>query len=184
VSRPWAGRAGAPASRSTPSTEAVEIIRRAWSGERSVTFEGEHYRVNGFHPGPPPAHDVGVWIGAYRPRMLELTGRVGGGWIPSLGYAPPDAIPEMRKRLDDAAAAAGRDPEEIRRLYNVSGQIADGPVQALLRGPPDHWVETLTGFATELGFDTFVFSSREDQPGQIDRFAREVAPGVCEALAV
>src|SRR3954467_4676463 len=34
--------------------EAIAIIRGFWSGEPSVTVEGEHYRVKGAHPGPPP----------------------------------------------------------------------------------------------------------------------------------
>jgi alkanesulfonate monooxygenase SsuD/methylene tetrahydromethanopterin reductase-like flavin-dependent oxidoreductase (luciferase family) len=162
--------------------EAIEIIRRSWSGERSVTFEGSHYRVKGFHPGPPPAHDIGIWLGAYQPRMLALTGRVADGWVPSHGHAPPEKAREMAKRVDDAAEKAGRDPRSIRRVYNLSGQIADGPVRERLQGPPEHWIETLTGFVLELGFDSFIFSPAEDVPRQIERFALEVAPGVREAV--
>jgi alkanesulfonate monooxygenase SsuD/methylene tetrahydromethanopterin reductase-like flavin-dependent oxidoreductase (luciferase family) len=164
--------------------EAIEIIRRCWSGERSIGFEGRRYSLAGYHPGPPPAHEIGIWVGSYRPRMLALTGRLGDGWLPSYGYAPPEAIPEMRERIDSAAAKAGRDPAQIRRIYNVSGAIVDGPVRERLVGPPGHWIETLTSFAVELGFDGFVFSTSDgDVPGQVERFAREVAPGVREAVA-
>jgi alkanesulfonate monooxygenase SsuD/methylene tetrahydromethanopterin reductase-like flavin-dependent oxidoreductase (luciferase family) len=163
--------------------EAIEIIRRSWSGERSVTFEGRHYQVSGFHPGPPPTREIGIWIGAYRPRMLELTGRLADGWVPSFGYSPPEDIPEMTKRIDDGAARAGRDPGAIRRVYNVNGMIAEGPVRERLQGPPEHWVETLTSFVVELGFDSFIFSPADDVLGQIERFAQEVAPGVREAVA-
>jgi alkanesulfonate monooxygenase SsuD/methylene tetrahydromethanopterin reductase-like flavin-dependent oxidoreductase (luciferase family) len=162
--------------------EAIEIIRRSWSGERSVTFEGRHYRAKGFHPGPPPAHEIGIWIGAYKPRMIALTGRVADGWVPSHGYAPPDEVREMAKRVDDAAEQAGRDPRSVRHVYNLSGQIADGPVRERLQGPPEHWIETLAGFVLELGFDGFIFSPAEDVLGQIERFAQEVAPGVREAV--
>ena len=123
--------------------EAVEILRRAWSGEQSISFNGKHYRLGGFHPGPPPAHAIEIWIGSYKPRMLRLTGRSGDGWLPSLPYAGPDEIPAMQRQIDDAAEAAGRDPRSIRRIYNVMGEITDGPVQSLLQGPPEHWVETL-----------------------------------------
>ncbi len=118
--------------------EAIEIIRRSWSGERSVSFDGRHYSVAGFHPGPPPAHEIGIWIGAYKPRMLDLTGRLADGWLPSYGGAPPEAIPDMRQRVEEGGARAGRDPAAIRRLYNVSGTIVDGPVRERLQGPPDH----------------------------------------------
>jgi hypothetical protein len=80
--------------------------------------------------------------------------------------------------VDEAAREAGRDPGEIRRLYNVSGTITDGPTQDLLVGPPSHWIEELTRFADELGFDTFVFWPREEPVRQLELFANEVAPGV------
>jgi alkanesulfonate monooxygenase SsuD/methylene tetrahydromethanopterin reductase-like flavin-dependent oxidoreductase (luciferase family) len=163
--------------------EAIEIIRRFWSAERSISYEGRHYEVNGIHPGPPPRHDIEIWIGAYKPRMLALTGRLADGWLPSIGGAPPEAVPEMAKRVDDAAARAGRDPSAIRRLYNVKGTIADGPASGALHGPPGHWIETLTGFVLELGFDSFLFWPEEDVLGQIERFAQEVAPGVREGVA-
>jgi alkanesulfonate monooxygenase SsuD/methylene tetrahydromethanopterin reductase-like flavin-dependent oxidoreductase (luciferase family) len=158
--------------------EAIEIIRLAWSGERSVTFEGEHYAVRGYHPGPPPAHPIGIWLGAYKPRMLALTGRAADGWVPSLGNSSPDALAQLQRRIDDAATAAGRDPRAIRRILNIGGMIADGPTGTLLHGPPAHWIETLTGFVTELGFDGFVLWPDGDVLAQVERFAAEVVPGV------
>ncbi len=160
--------------------EAIEIVRRFWSGERSISYEGRHYQVNGLHPGPPPAHEIGIWIGAYWPRMLDLTGRLADGWVPSYRGAPPEQVPGMARRIDEGAAQAGRDPSAIRRLYNVKGTITDGPVRNRLNGPPDHWIETLTGFALQLGFDSFIFWPEDDVLGQIERFAQEVAPGVRE----
>ena len=163
--------------------EAIGVLREALGGEGSVSFHGKHYSVDGFRPGPPPAHPIGLWIGAYKPRMLRLTGRLGDGWLPSLGYAPPEDVPPMRERVDRAAAEAGRDPGEVRGIYNIKGTIADGPVRELLHGPPEHWIETLTGFARELRFDTFILGPADEEPDQIERFAREVVPAVREALA-
>ena len=56
-----------------------------WSGERAVSYGGEYYRLRGVHPGDPPPHDVELWVGAYKPRMLRLVGRLADGWILSLG---------------------------------------------------------------------------------------------------
>ena len=95
--------------------EAIAILRAFWSGERTVSFDGEHYRIAGAHPGPAPAHRIGIWIGAYRPRMLRLTGRLGDGWVPSLGgryLAAADAL-RMQDAIDEAARRAGRDPGEV-----------------------------------------------------------------------
>jgi alkanesulfonate monooxygenase SsuD/methylene tetrahydromethanopterin reductase-like flavin-dependent oxidoreductase (luciferase family) len=163
--------------------EAILIIRAFWSGERTIALEGRHYSVRGLHPGPAPAHPIGIWLGVGKPRALALTGRLADGWVPSLSWATPDIVPAMMRRIDEGAAAAGRDPSEIRRVYNVGGTIADGPTNALLDGPPEHWVETLTRFAEELGFDTFVFWPDEEPLLQLERFAEEVVPALRPARA-
>ena len=158
--------------------EAILIIRAFWSGERTIAFEGRHYSVRGLHPGPAPAHPIGIWLGVGRPRALALTGRLADGWVPSLSWATPELVPAMMRRIDEGAAAAGRDPAEIRRVYNVGGTIADGRTGGLLQGPPGCWIEALTGFAEELGFDTFVFWPDEEPLAQLERFAQEVVPGL------
>lgn len=158
--------------------DAIRIIRAFWSGERTISVEGEHYSVRGLHPGPAPAHAIGIWLGVGKPRALALTGRLADGWVPSLFWATPELVPEMHKRIDDGATEAGRDPARIRRVYNVGGRIADGPVRGLLDGPSGHWIETLAGFVGELGFDTFVFWPDEEPLVQLERFAREVVPAL------
>jgi alkanesulfonate monooxygenase SsuD/methylene tetrahydromethanopterin reductase-like flavin-dependent oxidoreductase (luciferase family) len=162
--------------------EAIAVIRLFWSGERGARFEGRHYTVKGVRPGPVPAHRIEIWVGAYKPRMLNLTGRLGDGWIPSLGYAAPEKIPAMQRRVDDGAEEVGRRPAAIRRMYNLSGAITDGAERGLLHGPASHWIEELTRFVVELGFDTFLFWPREDHARQVERFAAEIAPGVREAV--
>jgi alkanesulfonate monooxygenase SsuD/methylene tetrahydromethanopterin reductase-like flavin-dependent oxidoreductase (luciferase family) len=158
--------------------EGIEIIRAFWSGERTIGFEGRHYSVKGLHPGPPPAHPIGIWLGVGKPRALALTGRVADGWVPSLGWATPDVVPDLSRRVDEGAAEAGREPSEIRRVYNVSGAITDGAVRGLLDGPPDHWVETLGSFASDLGFDTFIFWPGDEPEAQLERFAADVVPAL------
>ena len=102
--------------------------------------------------------------------MLGLIGREADSWVPSLGYAPPERLPEMHDRIDEGAAEAGRDPSEIKRVYNVSGNIGpegDGP----LVGPARKWIETLTGFVQEGGMDSFIFWPGEDHGRQTELFA-------------
>jgi alkanesulfonate monooxygenase SsuD/methylene tetrahydromethanopterin reductase-like flavin-dependent oxidoreductase (luciferase family) len=158
--------------------EAIHIIKAYWSGERTIGYQGAYYSVKGLHPGEPPQHPIGIWLGVGKPRGLTLTGRLADGWVPSLGWATPDLVPDMSRHIDEAARAAGRDPSAVRRVYNVSGSIVDGSAQDVLHGPPEHWIETLGGFATELGFDTFVFWPSGDQLEQVERFAAEVAPAL------
>ena len=158
--------------------EGIEIIRAFWSGERTISFEGKHYFVKGLHPGPPPSHPIGIWLGVGKPRALALTGRMADGWVPSLSWATPELVPELMRRIDDGAEAAGRDPSEIRRVYNINGTIADGPTQGLLHGSPEVWIETLKSFAEELGFDTFIFWPGGEPETQLERFAQEVVPAL------
>jgi alkanesulfonate monooxygenase SsuD/methylene tetrahydromethanopterin reductase-like flavin-dependent oxidoreductase (luciferase family) len=162
--------------------EAIQAMRLVWSEERSVRFEGEVYTLKGLKPGPHPVHEIGLWVGAGGPRMLDLIGRLADGWVPSMGWATPDTLPEMHARIDEGAARAGRDPDAIRRVYNVSGMIGeagDGP----LDGPPSRWVEELSRFALELGMDTFIYWPADDPVRQAELFASEVVPGVREAVA-
>jgi alkanesulfonate monooxygenase SsuD/methylene tetrahydromethanopterin reductase-like flavin-dependent oxidoreductase (luciferase family) len=163
--------------------EAIAIIRAFWSGERSIRFEGRYYSVAGMHPGPAPAHPIAIWIGGYRPGMLKLVGRLADGWVPSLPYAPPEVVPAMRERIDAAAAEAGREPASIRRAYNLMGEITAAGSGEGLHGPVSKWVETLTGFALELGFDTFVFWPTAQPVDQLVLFAEEVVPAVRAAVA-
>jgi alkanesulfonate monooxygenase SsuD/methylene tetrahydromethanopterin reductase-like flavin-dependent oxidoreductase (luciferase family) len=161
------GPARSPGEAVDALEEAIQLIRLVWSDDESVSFDGEHYRLDGYEPGPPPAHRIEIWLGAYQPRMLRLTGRLADGWIPSFGYMKPDALPEAQRRIDEAAEKAGRDPAQVRRAYNF--------------GAPDgEWTETLAGWATELGLDTFVLWPRD--AAQVEQFAGEVVPAVREAV--
>lgn len=157
--------------------EAIRLIRAFWAGG-SVRFEGEHYRAPGLHAGPVPAHDIPIWVGAYKPRMMRLTGRLADAWVPSMGYADPPALPALSAALDEAAVAAGRAPTEVRRIYNVFGRFGTG--SGFLRGTPDDWAEQLAGLTLETGMSTYVLGT--DSPDDVRRFATEVAPAVRELV--
>ncbi|MEJ2601631.1 MAG: LLM class flavin-dependent oxidoreductase, partial [Anaerolineales bacterium] len=105
--------------------EAIEVIRKVWSGERNLRFEGQHYHLRGAHSGPVPEHPIGIWLGVYGPRALRLAGRAADGWVPSF-RGDLKQIADMAARLDDAAGEAGRDPSSLRRILNVNGTITDG----------------------------------------------------------
>jgi hypothetical protein len=141
-----------------------------------VRFRGEHYVVDGAKPGPPPAHPVEIWLGAYKPRMLRLTGTRADGWLPSMAYADPGALPALNAVIDEAAEAAGRRPAEIRRLYNIDGEFGRG--SGFLAGPPAAWAEQLAELALTQGTSTFILSVAAAD--DLRRFAVEVAPAVRE----
>jgi alkanesulfonate monooxygenase SsuD/methylene tetrahydromethanopterin reductase-like flavin-dependent oxidoreductase (luciferase family) len=172
--------------------EAIEVIRLMWSGERAVSYPGHYYQLKGVHPGAPPPHEIEIWVGAYKPRMLQLVGRLADGWIPSLGRISPEELHSAHAVIDDAAEAAGRSPLSIRRLLNIGGTITTGgrgdlrPARSVgrlssdLSGPPEFWHDMLSGLK-EIGFSAFIFWFPEEEHTQIARLAEEVAPLVRDA---
>jgi alkanesulfonate monooxygenase SsuD/methylene tetrahydromethanopterin reductase-like flavin-dependent oxidoreductase (luciferase family) len=167
--------------------EAIDVIRLMWSSERAVSFEGNTYRLDGARPGPRPAHPIGLWVGAFRPRMLRLTGRKADGWLPSLGVLSRDELRAGNELIDATAETAGRDPRSIRRIINLQGVIGETPAPPRsslpvgylagepLAGPPEWWVETLTRFIADA-FDTLVFWPIDLSPRQVELLAGEVVP--------
>ncbi|MFF0154639.1 LLM class flavin-dependent oxidoreductase [Micromonospora sp. NPDC005203] len=162
--------------------EAIEIIRQVWDTETrgGVRVDGEFYRVRGAKRGPAPAHAVPIWLGAYKPRMLQLTGRRADGWLPSLGYLQPGDLARGNATIDDAAREAGRSPRDVRRLLNISGQFS-AVGRGALNGPAEQWVRELAELALGEGVSTFILGS--DDPDDLRRFAGEVAPAVRELVA-
>lgn len=176
------GRKLTPGQAVEALSEAIDIIRGVWDQGDRARFEvdGAYYHVRGAKRGPAPAHNIPIWIGALKPRMLRLIGRTGDGWLPSLAYLKPGDLAAGNARIDDAAADAGRDPREIRRLVNVGGRFSAGG-GGFLDGPAEQWVEQLLPYAIDDGVGTFILAS--DDAGTMQHFAEEVAPGLREAVA-
>lgn len=90
--------------------EAVELIRRLWSGEE-IDFEGRYYRVTGLRIEPRPNADVRppIWIGGWGDRSLERAARLGDAWIPGPTADLPRLL-EARERYHAHLRARGVDP--------------------------------------------------------------------------
>ncbi|GAB6903521.1 LLM class flavin-dependent oxidoreductase [Kineosporia succinea] len=162
------GRRLTPGQAVDALSEAIDVMRGIWdAGERRpLRVDGEFHRVDGAKRGPAPAHTIPVWIGAYKPRMLRLTGRQGDGWLPSLPYLKPGDLAAGNKILDEEARAAGRDPAEIVRLLNIS---------------PNETADDLVRLALEEGASTFILAS--DDPRVLQAFSADVVPVVRERVA-
>lgn len=172
--------------------EAALLIKRLAGGGPPVTHHGRYYRVDGIEPAPVAAPPV--WTGSVGPKSLAATGRVADGWIP--GHSA-DWLSERyrtsRAIIDAAAAAVGRDPGEIRTIYNLPGQITDRPLAATrdrtgrwIGGSVEQWVEELTGAVLEhgaAGFTLFSPSGGTQEPVTLGRWANEIAPAVREQVA-
>jgi iron-sulfur cluster repair protein YtfE (RIC family) len=169
----WDGVVGMGGPRRTPGEavgaldEAIDVIRALWdTSSRSVRHTGEHYTVVGAHPGPATPHAIEIWLGAYKPRMLRLTGAKADGWLPSMGYIELEDLAAANARIDDAAAAADRPPSAVRRMLN------------LLAGGLEP--EQLAELNLRDGISTFILAAASDE--DVRRFAEETAPAVRELV--
>ncbi len=168
------GERRAPGEAVAALEEAIDVIREMLEGTgKTVRYQGDHYRLAGAQGGPLPAHDIPLWVGAMKPRMLRLIGRKADGWVATLSYLQPGQLAEGNRLIDAAAQRAGRDPREIRRILNISGRFAADRA-GFLDGPPEVWVEDLLPLVVDEGVGTFILMI--DDAGTIERFAREVAP--------
>ncbi|MEJ5913454.1 TIGR03842 family LLM class F420-dependent oxidoreductase [Pseudokineococcus sp. 1T1Z-3] len=96
---------------------AVHLIRELANG-RSVDVEGTSLQM------PWAARSsLDVWVAAYGPKALDLTGQVGDGFI--LQLADPDITRWMVARVRAAAEAAGRDPAAVKICVAAPAYVGD-----------------------------------------------------------
>jgi alkanesulfonate monooxygenase SsuD/methylene tetrahydromethanopterin reductase-like flavin-dependent oxidoreductase (luciferase family) len=158
---------GVTAMGGTPSTvdtvvEAIDVVRAIVDTEEPgpARVSGTRYRIDTAR-GPRPAHRIGIWLGAYGPRMLRLTGARADGWLPSLPRMSDAALADGNATVDTATRAAGRVPRDVRRLLN----LAEPPPSA-----------RLADLALRHGFSAFILIATE--PAAVERFLRDTAPEV------
>jgi len=173
------GPALSPAEKIDGLAEAIQVIRGAWA-RSGYTQHGRHHSVCDLTMEPKPTHPIPVWLGTFGPRALAVTGALADGWIPSLGYKPIDEFPAMRRRIDAAAEASGRRPDEIRSILNLSIRIGHDaqPQQDAVTGSAEQAVSQLRHLLG-LGFTGFNFLVRgPDQIPAMQRIAGEVLPAL------
>jgi alkanesulfonate monooxygenase SsuD/methylene tetrahydromethanopterin reductase-like flavin-dependent oxidoreductase (luciferase family) len=149
--------------------EAIDVIRGVWDADGPGTLhaDGEFYKVDGAERGPAPAHEIPIWLGAYKPKMQDLVGRKADGWLPSLPVMEPGGLPKGNAIIDSAARSAGRDPRDITRLLNIL--------------PGQQEPEALAQMTLEDGVSIFIVIS--DDPEVLERFAAQTIPAVREHVA-
>ncbi|RPI97747.1 MAG: LLM class flavin-dependent oxidoreductase, partial [Chloroflexi bacterium] len=187
--RVYGGRADLEEMPFTAFKEGLAIIRGMWAASgQTFRFEGEVYDVPGAGAGPAPAHPIRIWVGGRGPKMLRLIGEQADGVMLSVSYVPYAQLKAVNEQIDAGARAAGRDPDAVRRLYNVMGVITpretvDGFEGKSYSGTVQQWIDHLSMLVRDCCQDTFVFWPTEGDPvEQMKLFASEIAPGVKEAV--
>jgi alkanesulfonate monooxygenase SsuD/methylene tetrahydromethanopterin reductase-like flavin-dependent oxidoreductase (luciferase family) len=126
--------------------EAVEIIRRAWRGER-IRFEGKRFKVGDLNVTPVPEHAPKVYIGGMAEPAIDRVARIADGFLSTGGIGHDVYLECLKKHGKDPAAGtiiAGHwaiisdDPEREaaivgpHALYQANQYIEWGAF-----GPPD-----------------------------------------------
>lgn len=166
-----------PAEKIDGLAEAIQVIRSAWT-HSGYTQQGRHHNVRDLEIEPKPTHPIPVWLGTFGPRALAVTGRLADGWIPSLGHMPAEKIPGMRRRIDAAAEAAGRRPDEIRGILNMNIRIDPHaePQPDAVTGSAEQVTSQLRNLLG-LGFTGFNFIlTSPGQTANMQQIAEEVLP--------
>ena len=106
--------------------ESIHVIRELANG-RSVNYKDSELRLP--WAGKSRAE---VWVAAYGPKALALTGEVGDGFI--LQLADPSITEWTIKAVRDAAVAAGRDPKSVKICVAAPAYVTDGSEAGMAHG--------------------------------------------------
>lgn len=93
--------------------ESIEIIRLLWSGKK-IDYEGRIWKFKNAILSLPPYNQgqyPPIWIGAHSQRTMEITGKLGDGWIPE--HLEVDEYFEKLTQIRGIAKKEGREPEDL-----------------------------------------------------------------------
>ncbi|MCJ7831965.1 MAG: LLM class F420-dependent oxidoreductase [Actinobacteria bacterium] len=184
--------------------EQVEIVHRLWN-EDTVTYEGQHYRLDACRALPKPVQDPhpSLLIGGQAlPRSVALAVRWADEY--NLDYATADGVRERRHRLDAACESAERDPATLtlsimalcligsdradleaktRRLMALQGEQGDPAAyletqlsEGAVCGTPDQVLEQLAQLA-DAGLERIMLQHLvHDDIESVELIGREVIP--------
>ncbi|GIG36895.1 TIGR03842 family LLM class F420-dependent oxidoreductase [Cellulomonas pakistanensis] len=109
--------AGRPSNLAT-LRESIHVIREL-ANSRAVEHNGRKVQFPWSRGSA-----LEVWVAAYGPLALKLTGEVGDGFI--LQCADPEIASWMIRTVRDSAEAAGRDPDAIKFCVAAPMYVGDG----------------------------------------------------------
>ena len=94
--------------------ESIKIIKLLWNNDKKVDFDGKFWKLNDAVLSLKPYRKKKappIWVGAHGPKMLELTGKLGDGWLPF--NLSPENYKESLEKIQTHAKNEGRNPDEI-----------------------------------------------------------------------
>jgi alkanesulfonate monooxygenase SsuD/methylene tetrahydromethanopterin reductase-like flavin-dependent oxidoreductase (luciferase family) len=87
------------------SREAIDLIKRLWTEQKAIDFDGKFIHAKGAIVEPKPLQKPfpPIWWGGHLPISLRMAGQLADGWMPigprwfDESYPKPDEYAKMRK---------------------------------------------------------------------------------------
>lgn len=110
LSRDYAATGTPTKGRGRRTDEGLEILSRLWS-EDTVSFEGQHYRLDEASIAPRPIQQpLPLWVGGSAEQAVERTARWGTGW--QAGIETPAQVAPVIAAIKQRTAELGRTIDE------------------------------------------------------------------------
>jgi phthiodiolone/phenolphthiodiolone dimycocerosates ketoreductase len=172
--------------------EAIRVMRLLWESEGPVDFEGKFFKLDAAVLGLEPfeGRSPEIWLGAHGPRMLNITGRLGDGWLPT--NITPEVYGRKLEVIRDSAVRNDRDPNAI--TPSMLGYVLCAPdeetLERLCRSPlvrilfaavdlsPETYARhgSSSPFEGGSGFHTFIPTTVSR--GEAERVISHIPPGI------
>jgi probable F420-dependent oxidoreductase len=151
-------------------SEGLQVIRSFWTQQRT-DFNGRYFTMTDAVANPKPVQTPHppIWVGSGGPSMLKLTARHADVWNSTGRGGHVDEFVARSRELDEACAAIGRNPDEIRR--SVQLPAGDDPAEIIDRVRSFHAVGV-----TEVILMLSGASSGSDPIGIAAMLAEQVLP--------
>ena len=145
-------------------SESLQIIKSLFTQERT-NFEGRYYHFKDAIANPKPLQKPHppIWIGASGQTTMRLVARHADVW--NIAGGDPDRVDELTAMLDEACAAVGRDPSEIRHSIQFGWD-----------GKESNELLELSGRFLEQGVTEQVVYLRGEEPAKLAGKVAELLP--------
>lgn len=183
------------AARGARFEEAIEVVRRLWTGE-PVSHDGPTWTFSDVQVVPPPTRPGGppLWLASFSPgqaldwtgalpplalRQLDRVGRLADGWVPLVYSASAkrrlaaDTLTMAWETVLTSAEAAGRSRDQVDFVFSDWCYVLDGPGaqdrcrRALARFFDGSWEDALQTYT--IGTEDEVLEKVRTHTAGIDR---------------
>jgi F420-dependent hydroxymycolic acid dehydrogenase len=115
------GQFGPYAERHDRLAEAIDLIRRLWTGQR-ISYRGHYFQTEQLKLYDLPTHPPPIYVAAGGPKTARLAGQYGDGWITQSSSVTD---PKLQNAFADGARVAGKNPDTMPRWAELFAVVGD-----------------------------------------------------------